>query len=98
MEEELMTSFADLSLEEKRKEFGWEITEMQLMLDTLIKELAPDYQPKDQSEYDNLFDATTSEEEYLTGLYDDVMELKDTLATYCEVVTSAYYEDGETEE
>ena len=97
-QEDLISSYRNLSLEEKRKELGWEITEMQLMLNTLITDLAPDYKVKTQEEYDNLFDSSTSEEEYLTGLYEDMIELKDTFGTYCEVVTSAYYEEGDTEE
>ena len=97
-QEELMSSFRELPLEEKRKELGWEIAEMQLMLNTLITDLVPDYPAKPQEDYDNLFDGTTSEDEYLAGLYEDVIDLKDTFGNYCDVVTSAYYDEEETEE
>lgn len=95
--EELMTSFKEMSLGDKRRELGWEITEMQLMINTLITDLVPDYKVKPQEEYDNLFDPSTSEDEYLTGLYEDVIDLKDTFGTYADVLAASYYEDPTNE-
>ena len=98
IEKELVNSFSELPLEEKRKELGWEITEMQLLVNKLITDLAPDYKAKPVEEYDNLFDGSTSEDEYLTGLYEDVIDLKETFSEYCDVVTTAYYTDENEEE
>jgi len=98
IEEELIESFSNLPLESKRKEIGWEITELQLLINKLIIDIAPDYKVKTQEEYDNLFDSETSEDDYLTGLYEDIVEMKESFSTYMESVTSAYYIDDNTEQ
>ena len=93
MEEEknLIEAYNELSLGEKRKELGKEIAEVTIVTQKLISDIVPNYQAKSTDEYTNLFDESVDENKYLTGLYQDVIEFKDILATYLEVVTDMYY-------
>lgn len=97
MEEEknLIEAYDELSLGEKRKELGKEIAEVTIVTQKLISDIVPNYQAKTTDEYTNLFDESVDENKYLTGLYQDVIEFKDILATYLEVVTDMYYTNVE---
>ena len=97
MEEEknLIEAYNELSLGEKRKELGKEIAELTIVTQKLISDIVPNYQAKTTDEYTNLFDESVDENKYLTGLYQDVIEFKDILATYLEVVTDMYYTNVE---
>jgi hypothetical protein len=97
MEEEknLIEAYDELSLGEKRKELGKEIAEVTIVTQKLISDIVPNYQVKSTDEYTNLFDESVDENKYLTGLYQDVIEFKDILATYLEVVTDMYYTNVE---
>lgn len=97
MEEEknLIEAYNELSLGEKRKELGKEIAELTIVTQKLISDIVPNYQAKSTDEYTNLFDESVDENKYLTGLYQDVIEFKDILATYLEVVTDMYYTNVE---
>lgn len=97
MEEEkkLIEAYNELSLGEKRKELGKEIAEVTIVTQKLISDIVPNYQAKTTDEYTNLFDESVDENKYLTGLYQDVIEFKDILATYLEVVTDMYYTNVE---
>ena len=90
---ELIDSYDQLPIDEKRRELGREIAEMTLITQQLIKDIKPDFPVKDMDEFENLFEGTTSESEYLTGLYEDVIELKENLGGYCDFATSLYYDD-----
>ena len=91
-EKDLYEEYLKLSIPDKRKQLGRAIAEMTFMTEKLLKDLNPDYQVKPMAEYDNLFDGTTSEEEYLNGLYEDVLELQDVMGSYYTFSTSLYYE------
>ncbi len=97
MEEEknLIEAYDELSLGDKRKELGKEIAEVTIVTQKLISDIVPNYQAKSTDEYTNLFDESVDENKYLTGLYQDVIEFKDILATYLEVVTDMYYTNVE---
>jgi hypothetical protein len=97
MEEEknLIEAYDELSLKDKRKELGKEIAEVTIVTQKLISDIVPNYQAKSTDEYTNLFDESVDENKYLTGLYQDVIEFKDILATYLEVVTDMYYTNVE---
>jgi hypothetical protein len=97
MEEEknLIEAYDELSLKDKRKELGKEIAEVKIVTQKLISDIVPNYQAKSTDEYTNLFDESVDENKYLTGLYQDVIEFKDILATYLEVVTDMYYTNVE---
>ncbi len=93
MEEEknLIEAYDELDLGDKRKELGKEIAEATIVVQKLISEIVPNYQAKPTNEYINLFDESIDENKYLSGLYQDVIEFKDILASYLEIVTDMYY-------
>ena len=93
MEEEknLIEAYDELDLGDKRKELGKEIAEATIVVQKLISEIVPNYQAKPTDEYTNLFDESIDENKYLSGLYQDVIEFKDILASYLEIVTDMYY-------
>ena len=92
---DLIESYNELSLGEKRKELGKEIAEVTIVTQKLIHDIVPNYTAKATDEYTNLFDENVEEEKYLTGLYQDIIEFKDILATYLEIVTDMYYSNVE---
>ena len=91
---ELIESYDALPIEEKRRELGREIAEMTLITQQLIKDIKPDFPVKEMDKFGNLFEGNVSESDYLTGLYEDVVELKENLGGYCDFATSFYYDDG----
>ncbi len=97
IKKELISEYRGLPIEEKRKELGWEITQMHLTIQKLIKDLAPDFQYKDTNKYDNLFDAIMNEQDYLTGLYEDFLDMKNDFGLYCDAVIGAYYKNDNKE-
>ena len=90
---DLINSYNDLPLDEKRKEIGREIAEITLITQELLTDLNPNYPTKSVDEFNNLFDKNTSESTYLTELYADIVDLKETLGDYCDFATSMYYDD-----
>ena len=94
-EKDLISAYDDLSLGDKRKELGKVIAEVTIVTQKLISDIVPNYQAKPTDEYTNLFDETIDENKYLTGLYQDVIEFKEILASYLEIVTDMYYSNVE---
>lgn len=88
---ELITSYNELEIGEKRKELGREIAEITLIIQRLISDFNKNYQLKSMEDFVNLFEETTNEGEYLTGLYQDVIELKDIIGEYLSLITNIYY-------
>jgi len=80
---ELINSYNDLTINDKRRELGREIAELSIVIKQLIS-----YQtgiPLNESllnDYNNLYDGNLSENDYLTGLYEDVINLKEDLGLY----------------
>ena len=77
-----IVEYESLSLAEKRKRLGKEIAEMTYITEGMIHDIVADYEVKPIEEYDNLFDGSTSEEVYLNGLYEDLLDLQETLGLY----------------
>ena len=94
-ERELIEAYDAMSLGDKRRELGKEIAEVTIVTQKLIADIVPNYLAKPADEYTNLFDESVDEEKYLTGLYQDVIEFKDILASYLEIVTDMYYSNIE---
>lgn len=80
---ELINSYNDLTINDKRRELGREIAELSIVIKQLIS-----FQtgiPLNESllnDYNNLYDGNLSENDYLTGLYEDVINLKEDLGLY----------------
>lgn len=87
-QEEKILEYEMLSLPEKRKRLGKEIAEMTFITEKLIHSLWENYEVKPMKEYDNLFDETTSEEVYLDGLYEDLLDLQETMGLYYDAINS----------
>ena len=83
-ENDLIRTYSLLSIGDKRRELGREITELTVVMQNLISNIVPNYNFKEVDEYTNLFDKSIDEDKYFTGLYQDVIEFKDILATYLE--------------
>ena len=82
--EDLKNEYNKLPLKEKRRELGKEITETMVVLKKLINDsdFAANLDYDNLDEYSNLYQSTTTEDEYLSGLYEDVLNLKELLAIY----------------
>lgn len=82
--EDLKNEYNKLPLKEKRRELGKEITEAMVVLKKLINDsdFAANLEYDNLDEYSNLYQSTTTEDEYLSGLYEDVLNLKEILAIY----------------
>ena len=82
--EDLKREYNKLPTKEKRQELGKEITETMVVLKKLINDsdFAANLDYDNLDEYSNLYQSTTTEDEYLRGLYEDVLNLKELLAIY----------------
>lgn len=82
--EDLKKEYNKLPLKEKRRELGKEITETMVVIKKLINDsdFAANLEYDNLDEYSNLYQSTTTEDEYLSGLYEDVLNLKEILAIY----------------
>jgi len=94
---ELIDKYSSLSIGEKRKELGHEISELTFVTEKLLADILPDYELKNVKEFVNLFDENLTEDEYLTGLYGDILELQEAIGTYYDIVTNIYCDDNHTE-
>ena len=92
--EELINGYNQLALGDKRRELGQEIAELSVVTGKLIADIVPDYKIKEAREFTNLFEEDTTENEYLTGLYQDVIELEEIIGTYYDIVTEMYCKDN----
>ena len=95
--DDLVKDYSKLDLKEKRVELGKEIAETTLVVKKLINDLIPEENnlPNAVEDFNNLFSGVSSEEEYLTGLYEDVLEFKEVLGFYLDKVTDMYYVNDE---
>lgn len=89
---ELIQSFSNLSLSEKRREFGRELSESYILIDKLLSDITNSKPLVEEDELDNLYDSNISEDEYLTGLYEDFINYKEILALYLSKVSEDKYE------
>ena len=81
---DLVEQYSTLELSDKRRELGKEITETMIVLKKLIDEsdMNANLEYDKLDEYTNLYQTTTSEDDYLTGLYEVIMNMKELLAIY----------------
>ncbi len=91
--QDLILSFKDLELSEKRREFGRELAEATVVIQKLLNDISEGEIPIDLDRFNNLYDGQSTEDEYLTGLYEDFLTFKELLAMYLSKTTEIYYED-----
>ena len=90
---ELIDSYNNLTTSEKRKELGREIAELTLVTQKLINDINKNYKLESMEEFENLFDGNLTEDQYLVGLYEDVIALKETVGTYYNIIMDLFYEE-----
>ena len=81
--QDLITSFDALTVPEKRRELGREIAEILIVIKQLLAEQTGlPLKEEVLKDFDNLYDGTISESNYLTGMYEDVIDLKESLGLF----------------
>ena len=90
--EELIKSFSQLTTSEKRKEFGKELSETAILIYKLLADITNNKNNIDINQFTNLFDGNITEDEYLTGLYEDFLNYKELLSIYLDKTIVEYYE------
>lgn len=75
---DVVESYDKLLISNKRKELGREIAEMTILIQKLLNYItAQDFFEEDMiKNFDNLYDGTITEDKYLTGLYEDILNFK----------------------
>lgn len=79
---ELIKSFSNLPISDKRKELGREISELTIIIYKLLADITNVNGSPNMDEFNNLYDSKISEDEYLTGLYEDLINYKELLGIY----------------
>ena len=78
--QDLINSYDALTLTEKRRELGREIAETIIVLKQILaQQTGLELKEELLKDFNNLYDGTSGESEYLTGLYEDIIDLKETL-------------------
>lgn len=78
---EVINSYDKLQISDKRKELGREISEMTIIIQKILNDITNQeiFTSDILSEFDNLYNSKITESEYLTGLYEDVLNFKELL-------------------
>lgn len=78
---EVINSYDKLEISDKRKELGREISEMTIIIEKILNDITNEeiFTSEVLSEFDNLYNTKITESEYLTGLYEDVLNFKELL-------------------
>ena len=90
--EQLVAAYANLSVSDKRKELGRELAEASIMIYKLLSDITGVESMPNMDEFNNLYDGTTSEDVYLSGLYEDFINFKELLSIYLDKVIADKYE------
>lgn len=91
--ENLIEKYDSLSISEKRKELGREVAEMIIVIQKLISDTIAGVNISNLEDFNNLFDGESSESDYLTGFYEDLLNFKELLGMYLDKVVLPNYED-----
>lgn len=84
----VIDAYSNLELTDKRKELGREIAEMTIVIQTALNEITSQqfFTPEVLKEFDNLYDGIISEDQYLIGLYEDILNFKEILGICLEKI------------
>lgn len=80
--QELFAAFNNLSVADKRKELGRELSETMLLIYQYIKEINQIDGEIDLNDFLNLYNGNLTEDEYLNGYYEDFINFKELLGIY----------------
>lgn len=93
--QDVVSAYDALEVVDKRKELGIELTELTIVVKQLLNDVSeqgPVLNVNSLDEYENLYSGLISEGEYLTGLYEDVLMLKELLGIYFGKIAPAIYD------
>lgn len=96
--QDVVTAYDTLDVSDKRKELGIELTELTVVVKQLLNDISEQGQVLNVNsleEYENLYSGLISEGEYLTGLYEDVLILKELLGIYFSKIMPAIYDNND---
>ena len=92
-QEQLLEAYSNLDISQKRKQIAEEITELVLVIKKLQKDMQIDSDVDNNTDLKKLYDGIKNEDEYLTILYSNIINIKDELATYLDKVVDILYEE-----
>lgn len=84
---DLIESYDKLTISDKRKELGREITEMSMIVQNILNNITSQkvFTDDNITEFYNLYNGTISEADYLTGLYEDIVNFKELFGIYLDI-------------
>ena len=90
--ENIIKTYSDFSIEEKRKVLSDEFSELALVIEKMRNDLnIPDSDPENAT-LKKLYTNDKSEDEYMVSLYENILALKEDIGEYLTVVVDNMYE------
>ncbi len=90
--EQLLSAYNSLDISMKRKELADEFTELVFVIKKLQKDIDINEDSDINTDLKKLYDGIISEDEYLNGVYINIINFKEELAKYLDKVTDVFYE------
>lgn len=87
-QKKLIDAYSQLDISTKRKELGRELAEATVMVYKLLADVTGVNNVPNMDEFNNLYDGTISEDQYLTGFYEDFLNYRELLAIYLDKIIS----------
>lgn len=87
-QKKLIDAYSQLDVSTKRKELGRELAEATVMVYKLLSDVTGVNNVPNMDEFNNLYDGTISEDQYLTGFYEDFLNYRELLAIYLDKTIS----------
>ena len=87
-QKKLIDAYSQLDISMKRKELGRELAEATVMIYKLLANVTGVNNVPNMDEFNNLYDGTISEDQYLTGFYEDFLNYRELLAIYLDKTIS----------
>lgn len=87
-QKKLIDAYSQLDVSTKRKELGRELAEATVMVYKLLADVTGVNNVPNMDEFNNLYDGTISEDQYLTGFYEDFLNYRELLAIYLDKTIS----------
>ncbi len=87
-QKKLIDAYSQLDVSTKRKELGRELAEATVMIYKLLANVTGVNNVPNMDEFNNLYDGTISEDQYLTGFYEDFLNYRELLAIYLDKTIS----------
>ena len=87
-QKKLIDAYSQLDISTKRKELGRELAEATVMVYKLLADVTGVNNVPNMDEFNNLYDGTISEDQYLTGFYEDFLNYRELLAIYLDKTIS----------